>query len=542
MLPPEEQEEMLQLCWDYQYGTLSQKDAARLERLVLQQESVRDFFVQYSSMCANLEWEGVVDPGPLGRTTDYEPLPSGELNSLPHHLPELTEYTPRRTTLFAVLAFSLVFVAAVSLLYFQPWREQSPGFLARFSQMQNAVWAEGTRSWNAEDIIEFGDQIHLTSGIVELETASGARVILKGKSRLLLVNTDQFQLDEGNLFANVPPQAQGLSVETPTSRIVDLGTRFGLIVSPAQETEVHVLKGIVEFHLLNSKRETTITKKLFEKDAVRVQPDSSEITKIETTPEYFVQNLNIETPVLVAHWKLTEPEKALVAQDHSGNQLNLRVIEEKGQSPFTGRSAPQNTATAAGPFASQRHKLYRRLSGEETPLFNMQRFTIELWARNPHQEQQEDSDTLFHYRNIEQHSTSQFNLFSDDHSGQLGFGFLNTKGKYISHRTSKSISWQKDRWYHIVFTYDSNTPAAHDSIVTCSRTPEFASAPDFQQTLTQIEDITPLVPDGILAIGGSTLSDIPRHWGGDIADVRFINGIPDRHRLFRTNPQQEKNH
>tara|TARA_R110002111_G_scaffold261826_1_gene335767 strand:+ start:24246 stop:25874 length:1629 start_codon:yes stop_codon:yes gene_type:complete len=542
MLPPEEQEEMLQLCWEYQYGTLSHKDAARLERLVLNNDAARDFFIRYSSMCANLEWEGVVDPGPLGRTTDYEPLPSGELNSLPHHLPVFTEYPPRRKTLFAALAFSLAFVATVSLLYFQPWRVQQPGFLARFSQTQNAVWVEGTRSWNAEDLIQFGDQIHLSSGIVELETASGARMILKGKSRLMLVNTDQFQLDEGNLFANVPPQAQGLSVETPTSRIVDLGTRFGLIVNPSQETEVHVLKGIVEFHLLNSKRETTMTKNLFEKDAVRVQPDSSVITKIEATPECFVQSLNVETPVLIAHWKLTESEKSLMAQDHSGNQLNLQLIEEKGRSPFTGRQAPHNTATAAGPFASQFHKLYRRLSEAETPLFNMQRFTIELWARNPNRDRQGDSDTLLHYRNVEQHSTSQFNLFSDDHSGQLGFGFLNTKDKYVSHRTSKTIPWQKDRWYHIVFTYDSHTPAAHDSIVTYSRTPEFASAPDFQQTLTQIEDITPLVPGGILAIGGSTLTDIPRHWGGDIADVRFINGIPDRHDITHSHSKQALNH
>lgn len=542
MLPPEEQEEMLQLCWDYQQGTISHKAAARLERLVLNNDAARDFFIQYSSMCANLEWEGVVDPGPLGRTTDYEPLPSGELKSLPHYLPVLTEYTSQRKTPLVVLAFSIVFVAAISLFYFQPWRAQPPGFLVRFVQAQNAVWEEGKHNWNAEDLLQAGDQLHLSSGIIELETASGARVILKGNSRLMLIDADQFQLDEGNLFANVPPQAQGLTVETPTSRIVDLGTRFGLIVNPSQETEVHVLKGIVEFHLLNSKRETTITKNLFEKDAVRVQPDSRVITKIETTPECFVQNLNVETPVLVAHWKLTEPEKSLLAQDHSGNQLNLQLIEEKGQSPFTGRQAAHSAATAAGPFASQFHKLYRRLSEQETPLFNMQRFTIELWARNPSQDRKGDSDTLFHYRNIEQHSTSQFNLFSDDHSGQLGFGFLNTKSKYVSHTTNKTIPWQKDRWYRIVFTYDSNTPAAHDSIVTYSRTPEFASAPDFQQTLTQIEDITPLVPGGILAVGGSTLTDIPRHWGGDIADVRFINGIPDRHAITHSHSKQALNH
>ncbi|WP_417384270.1 FecR domain-containing protein [Gimesia sp.] len=529
MLTPEEQEELMQLCWEYQYGNLTSRQASHLEKLVLQSDSARDFFIQYSGMCANLEWEGIVDPGPLGRSSDYEPLPSGELKTIPDHLGTAPAAPDRRKVLSAILAFSICILAAAYLLTSSLLLNQAPRYLVRIINTKNVVWSAGKQNWRQDDLLHAGDLLHLSSGMIELETISGAKIILKGESHLTLVQPDQFMLDQGNLFAHVPPQSQGLTVDTPASRVVDLGTSFGLIVTPARETEVHVLKGLVRFDLLDENRQTTITRDLTENIAVRVQPDSRKMTRIKSTPELFVQNLVPDQPQLIAHWKLSEPEASSIAHDSGEHQLHLKILEDQGQSPFAGCQAPQNITSAAGPFETQYHKLFRTFSEQEASLFDMQRFTIELWARNPNIKQQGDSDTLFHYRNTNLHSTSQFNLFTDDRSGILGFGFLNTEDQYRSFHIEKRVPWDQDRWYHIVFTYDANSAAPHDSIVTFTRTPEFSSRPDLQQTLTNIPDIAPLTPGGILAIGGSTLTDISRHWGGEISDVRFINGIPARY-------------
>ena len=531
MLSMELQEELMHLCWGYQNGALSQKEAARLEKLVLNQDEARDFFVQYSGMCANLEWEGIVDPGPLGRSTDYAPLSTSELRTLPDYLPAKKPSPARWKMTSAILALSLLLIGSAVFAYYQFWLEHTPRFLVRIVNTKNVIWNEGKHHWSPEDLLYAGDQIHLSSGAVELETISGANVILKGTSRLILIEPDHFKLDRGNLFANVPPQSQGLTVETSTSRIVDLGTRFGLIVSPSQEIEVHVLKGLVELNLMNSERETTVTRNLTENTAVRVQPHSRNIAKIESTPEMFVQSLDVKKPELVAHWKLSDQESSQFARDSGDHYLNLSILDKTGRSPFSGRQAPQNATTAAGPFLSQSHKLSRQLSVSEADLFQMDHFTIELWARNPSRDKKGDSDILFHYRNTDQHSTSQFNLYSHSQSGQLGFGFLTTNGKYIGYQMNQATKWKKDCWYHIVFTYNANTSAPNDSIVTYSRRPEYAAKPDLQQIFTNIKDITPLVPGGTLVIGGSTLTDISRHWGGDISDVRFINGIPERHTI-----------
>lgn len=528
MLSPQEQEELMQLCWEHQYGTLDSQESSRLEKLILSQDDARDFFVQYAGMCANLEWEGIVEPGPLGRSTSYDPLPSGELRTLPNYL--RTEHKTRghHVLLTVVTVFSLCLLGSAYLIYSHLTQPEPVPFLARITKTQNAVWSSDQRNWSQNDLIQTGDQLHLEQGMIELETASGAQLILKGRSLLSAVSTDEYRFDEGNLFAYAPPSAQGLTVETPTSRIVDLGTRFGVVVNPDQETEVHVLKGLVEFNQLNANRETTVTQKLTEKTAIRVQPHSKSITQIDSAPEMFVQSLVVDEPQIVASWRLNDRTSATTAQDSGDHHLDLQIQDQTGRSPFSGKPAPQNSSTSAGPFTSQTFKLFRTLNESETALFDMQRFTISLWARNPSQKLQADSATLFHYRNTSQHSTSQFNLYADGNSGRLGFGFLDTDNQYQSWGINKKILWQKDRWYHIVFTYDANTKAPNDSIVTYTRTPEFSSTPDLQQTFTGVRDILPLSPGGILAIGGSTLNDIPRHWGGEISDVRFIRGIPDR--------------
>ena len=212
MLTPEEREELMQLCWEYQYGNLSSRQAGRLEKLVLQSNSARDFFIQYSGMCANLEWEGIVDPGPLGRSSDYEPLPSGELKTIPDHL--LTETVPpdRRIILSTILACTICVLAAAYLLTSAFLQNKDPRFLARIINIKNAVWSEGKNNWQPDDVLHAGDQIHLHSGIIELETVTGAKVILKGVSQLTLIQPDQFMLNQGNLFAHVPLQSQGLTV------------------------------------------------------------------------------------------------------------------------------------------------------------------------------------------------------------------------------------------------------------------------------------------------------------------------------------------
>ena len=94
----------------------------------------------------------------------------------------------------------------------------------------------------------------LESGIVALEFNNGARVIIEGPAEFDILSDDHVFFHSGRLSAEVPPPAQGFTISTPTMRVVDLGTRFGLSISPDGTGLVRVDKGEVEIHKNQTQR------------------------------------------------------------------------------------------------------------------------------------------------------------------------------------------------------------------------------------------------------------------------------------------------
>jgi len=88
--------------------------------------------------------------------------------------------------------------------------------------------------------------LKLESGMVAIEFTSGARVLLEGPAELDLVSGMEAFCRSGKLRANVPPPAQGFTIITPSSRVVDLGTTFGLSVRRDGGALVKVMQGKVE--------------------------------------------------------------------------------------------------------------------------------------------------------------------------------------------------------------------------------------------------------------------------------------------------------
>ncbi len=91
------------------------------------------------------------------------------------------------------------------------------------------------------------DSLKLLAGTAHLQFADGAVVLLEGPAQFTIEEAGRGKLDRGKLVAHVPPQAIGFTVATPNSAVVDLGTEFGVEVAENGATEVHVLRGMVEF-------------------------------------------------------------------------------------------------------------------------------------------------------------------------------------------------------------------------------------------------------------------------------------------------------
>jgi hypothetical protein len=85
----------------------------------------------------------------------------------------------------------------------------------------------------------------ISGGILEFEFASGVVVALQGPSEVQLLGGDRMRLVRGVMSADVPKQGVGFIVETPSGRIVDLGTSFGVRVGENGQAEAQVRKGTI---------------------------------------------------------------------------------------------------------------------------------------------------------------------------------------------------------------------------------------------------------------------------------------------------------
>jgi hypothetical protein len=120
----------------------------------------------------------------------------------------------------------------------------------------------------------------LESGMAAIEFTSGARVLLEGPAELELVSDMKAFCRSGNLLVHVLPPAIGFSIATPSSRIVDLGTVFGLSVRNDGSTLVKVMQGEVE---LRHPREVYRIKT----DAAAMIDPCGKPTQVKTPDEVF---------------------------------------------------------------------------------------------------------------------------------------------------------------------------------------------------------------------------------------------------------------
>ena len=87
--------------------------------------------------------------------------------------------------------------------------------------------------------------LQLRQGRAELKFDQGATVTIEGPAEWFVDGANGATLHSGKLIAKVPPQAVGFTVRTPTAKIVDLGTEFGVEVDAHKQTDVYVIKGKV---------------------------------------------------------------------------------------------------------------------------------------------------------------------------------------------------------------------------------------------------------------------------------------------------------
>ncbi|MEJ5259257.1 MAG: FecR domain-containing protein [Anaerohalosphaeraceae bacterium] len=197
-----------------------------------------------------MQSESGEDPQFLAALGEYEKTaPAVEIE--PEEKPIPAETRPpvrvqKRTSRFSLAAAGAALAAMVLLLV---WLELRPGAAdepaARIADTLGAVWAAETgTAREPEGLLYAGSgPFVLKEGYVRLTYEDGAETVIEGPARFQIKGREELGLSYGQVYVRCPVSATGFTVSTPSMKVIDLGTEFGVKVSGVGSAQVHMLKG-----------------------------------------------------------------------------------------------------------------------------------------------------------------------------------------------------------------------------------------------------------------------------------------------------------
>lgn len=200
------------------------------------------------------------------------------------------------------LALATAVISAAALIFILALVHLAPSPLPEVATLYDALGAE----WSADLPLEPGTRIpsgsrpiRLMRGIVKLKTDEGVELVLEGPTEFQFLTDSQLSMQYGKLLARVSPQGLGFSVNTPNSKIIDLGTEFAVLCHPNGDAEVHVYKG--KTNLIAGRKEHQKTSQLLSAGSARkIHSEGALISEIRFNPSAVVRTFDSKANLI---WK-----------------------------------------------------------------------------------------------------------------------------------------------------------------------------------------------------------------------------------------------
>ena len=125
-----------------------------------------------------------------------------------------------------------------------PDSTSDPFYVAQVTDVTaDVTWGKTAASQEFLLRMRRGDRIEISSGLVQLDYFSGARIILQGPCAFVPTGENSGRIEYGSLTGNV--SKGDFVLTTPTAKVIDLGTEFGVSVDGIARTELCVFDGEV---------------------------------------------------------------------------------------------------------------------------------------------------------------------------------------------------------------------------------------------------------------------------------------------------------
>jgi len=223
-------------------GRLDTASLAAFEARLSEDTQAVDVLIDYMDLHAQLRWV----ESALHAQVDHPPA-----SQAPATTARPTNRWRLGVSMFALAAAVLIAATAWFLFLPEPRTPNPepsptpPPSVATLTDSRGATFADTPGPMNLGASLPPGP-IKLTSGTAQLMFASTATVDLQGPCEFEMTGPNRGRLTSGSLKASVPEAAKGFTIDLPDgSRLVDLGTAFGVRVNAAGDATVHVTEGRV---------------------------------------------------------------------------------------------------------------------------------------------------------------------------------------------------------------------------------------------------------------------------------------------------------
>jgi hypothetical protein len=202
----------------------------------------------------------------------------------------------------------------------------SPIPIAQLTREVRCQWVSRENSHRPGDQLVAGEQLELAAGVVELRFDRGVKVVLQGPARAELTSAVAMRLQSGKMTAEIlRPEARGFQVQTPKGKVVDLGTEFGVEVTPRQDVEVHVFKGEVVVRQ-SADASAASGSHVLRDQGLRMESGFAGPFLVEELGESFIRTIDEadRDKHVVAYWRFEDHPVGEVVPDTSGNRKAVR--------------------------------------------------------------------------------------------------------------------------------------------------------------------------------------------------------------------------
>lgn len=304
-------EELKVLIESAMEGSLTAEQEDRLNQMLEEDPSLRRLYCEYIQLSVLLEqvaveipavhlWESeaVLDEGLWGKLALEEQRAPKVERFVPPKEPEKEEHPPAVKTVrppvskLSIVSLLLSSAALIFVVVYAHFVSLKRGIdVATLTDSSEAVWADPTLSLPKLSRLSTHQRLILSTGLVSVKTDQGALLTFEGPAEFELKTGQELLLHYGRLYARISPEGVGFTVQTPSAKIIDMGTEFGVQADVNGSSELHVLKGAV--HLLAGPKDKPIASLVVQENkAVRYNTNTFELTEIQVEQYKFVRSFD----------------------------------------------------------------------------------------------------------------------------------------------------------------------------------------------------------------------------------------------------------